>query len=377
MASKQHPKVHAVEAPEREEGDAPAFCLDIAIDERHGVLSVYDPRAFHAGRRGFCHRLIEAAAGVPGVEKAEIDLTSAACRLEFDRRWATAQTMADTFAAAVRRAAETPSVGDRLRFWRRPTRWSTLTAYRTAGGVSSWETLEAHPGRIRLRHAAPPDDRDRLAGLPGILSGVDGVNACRISPWFGTVIIDYRAGSPIGDRLVDVVEDALRSDDPLRSSRAELAPRDRSSGDVVVATGYRRLKHLALAGGSFALTLLGLVVPGIPTVPFLLATSYYLARSSPWLNDRLRHAPLFGAILVEWERYHGLSVTSKAELMGLTLAIVAVTVAVASGSAVVLVVIFIVAVASLYGVARLPGLPPEARPGLGTGRGARLALPSP
>ena len=35
------------------------------------------------------------------------------------------------------------------------------------------------------------------------------------------------------------------------------------------------------------MTLVGLVVPGIPTVPFLLATSFYLARSSPSMNERL------------------------------------------------------------------------------------------
>ena len=76
--------------------------------------------------------------------------------------------------------------------------------------------------------------------------------------------------------------------------------------------------YLALAGGSFAMTLVGLVVPGIPTVPFLLTTSYYLARSSRRLDERLRRTPLFGPILVEWERRHGLSRSSKLKLMGLT-----------------------------------------------------------
>jgi uncharacterized membrane protein YbaN (DUF454 family) len=143
---------------------------------------------------------------------------------------------------------------------------------------------------------------------------------------------------------------------------------------VEVATGFRRLRYLAMAGGAFALTLVGLVVPGIPTVPFLLATSYYLARSSPRLNDRLRRTAIFGTILVEWEEHHGLSAYSKAKLIGLTAAIVAVTVALSAGSPVVLLVIMIIAIVSAYGIVRIPGLPDLAAGAHGP---ARLALPSP
>ena len=73
-----------------------------------------------------------------------------------------------------------------------------------------------------------------------------------------------------------------------------------------------------MAGGAFTLTLVGLVVPGVPSVPFLLATSYYLARSSPRLNERLRRTAFFGPILQEWEGHDALSLTSKGKLIGLT-----------------------------------------------------------
>ena len=83
-----------------------------------------------------------------------------------------------------------------------------------------------------------------------------------------------------------------------------------------------------MAGGAFALTLVGLVVPGIPTVPFLLATSYYLARSSPRLDAILLNSIFFGPILREWESCQGLSPWSKGKLIGLSASIVAVTIAV-------------------------------------------------
>ena len=120
-------------------------------------------------------------------------------------------------------------------------------------------------------------------------------------------------------------------------------------------------------------------MPGIPTVPFLLATSYYLARSSPWLNDRLRRTALFGPILVEWEQHHGLGLTSKAKLMGLTAAIIVVTVALsAAAHRSVLVVILVIALLSVYGIARLPGLPARhAARSDRLGSATWLALPSP
>src|SRR5947209_455001 len=139
---------------DRDEGDMPACSLDIEIDERGGVLRIYDPRAFHDGRRAFCRRLVEAAAAHPGFQEAEIDLAAASCRLTFDRRSATARTMADAAAASIRQAAVPPPGGDRPRRWGRSSRWSTLTAYRIPGGVSAWETLDAQPGRVRLRHEA-------------------------------------------------------------------------------------------------------------------------------------------------------------------------------------------------------------------------------
>jgi uncharacterized membrane protein YbaN (DUF454 family) len=364
---------------DRDEGESPAYSLDIEIDEREGVLRIYDPRAFHAGRRGFCRRLVEAAAADPGFREGEIDLAAASCRMAFDRRSATARTMAEAVTTAIRRAAEGPSGADRPLRWRQPSRWSTFTTYRTPDGVSSWETLEAQPGRIRLRHEALSGDRSRLARVTESLAALDGIETCRVSPWSRTLTLEYRPESPIAHRLLDVVEQALRDGRSAGPATLQVAPTPRGddAGIIAVATGYRRLKYLALAGGSFAMSVIGLIVPGIPTVPFLLATSYYLARSSPRLNDRLRRTALFGPILVEWEQYHGLSRSSKAKLMGLTTAIVVVSVALAAASPVILVVILVIGSLSLYGISRIPGLPHEAPDPLGPERPARLALPSP
>jgi uncharacterized membrane protein YbaN (DUF454 family) len=343
---------------ESDPAESSPYCLDIEIDEREGLLRIYDPRAFENGRAAFCRRMLDAAAARPGFEMAEIDLARASCLLKFDRRSATAWAMAEALSTAVHQAAARVTAADRPRWWRPGSRFSALTAYRTPDGISMWETIDEQPGRIRLRHEAISGDRARLAQLADALAGLEGIEDCRLSTWSHTLTLDLRPEEPIAGRLLDAVEGALRD------WKAAGAIRSHPGGDgeaIEVATGTRRLMYLALAGGSFAMTLVGLVVPGIPTVPFLLTTSYYLSRSSRRLDERLRRTRLFGPIVVEWEQRHGLSRSSKLKLVGLTLTIVVVTVALTPISPVALLVIVLISSLSIYGIAGLRGLPEEAR----------------
>ena len=95
------------------------------------------------------------------------------------------------------------------------------------------------------------------------------------------------------------------------------------------------------------------------------------------MNDRLRRTSVFGPILDEWERHHGLSGSSKAKLMGLTAAIVVVTIAVTPLAPVVLVVVLILASLSMYGIARLPAAAVSSTAEEHLSPPARLALASP
>ena len=366
--------------PGRRGSPAQPPCLDIEIQEDAGSIRVQDPRVFHAGRRVFCRRLLEVATRQPGIGKAELDLASATCRIAFDPGSATSQRMAHAFSTAVQQALADPAGSGRSPWWRPTPRWSALTAYRLDDEVSIWETLEAKPGRLRLRHRGLPGDRAGLSRLAGTLANLDGVDECRVSAWSRAVTIEARLESPLADQLLDRVERAFQSWKAAESMRLERSTEARSAdvdGPVEVATGPKRILYLALAGGSFAMTLVGLAVPGIPTVPCLLATSYYLARSSPRLDAMLRHTAFFGPILDEWERHHALSWSSKGRLIGLTLAIVVVTVALTPLSPVALIVILFISCLSLYGIARLPALSEEPRAGIPLEPPPRLALPRP
>jgi hypothetical protein len=67
----------------------------------------------------------------------------------------------------------------------------------------------------------------------------------------------------------------------------------------------RRTCMLTAAGICFLLGALGAVLPILPTTPFLLLTSYFLARSSPKLNAVLLRSRFFGPILTDWQVHRG------------------------------------------------------------------------
>jgi uncharacterized membrane protein YbaN (DUF454 family) len=62
-----------------------------------------------------------------------------------------------------------------------------------------------------------------------------------------------------------------------------------------------RLFFLFLVAVCFLLACVGIVIPGPPTTPFLLLTSYFLVRSFPQLNSRLLKSRFFGPILTDWQ----------------------------------------------------------------------------
>jgi uncharacterized membrane protein YbaN (DUF454 family) len=72
-----------------------------------------------------------------------------------------------------------------------------------------------------------------------------------------------------------------------------------------LATGPKRLLFVAAGLGCVGLAYLGAIVPGLPTVPWALAASYFFARSSPRLERWLKRSPFFGKLIRDWEEHRG------------------------------------------------------------------------
>lgn len=73
------------------------------------------------------------------------------------------------------------------------------------------------------------------------------------------------------------------------------------------------MKWFWLIGGLFftGLAFVGVVLPLIPTTPFLLLAAFCFARSSERLNAWIHNHRLFGPMLTNWNRYGAISRRAK------------------------------------------------------------------
>jgi uncharacterized membrane protein YbaN (DUF454 family) len=194
--------------------------------------------------------------------------------------------------------------------------------------------------------------------LADALSRQEGVQRVELGLWSGTCRVEFAAG------LVSQAEMAQRFAESVHGALAPGADAAEPEAPApAVASGLRRVWYLALAGGSFAMTIVGLIVPGIPTVPFLLATSYYLVRSSPALNRRLRRSRFFGPIFEDLQLHGGLRPRNKLKLLGLTAVLAGGLLLIFGIPAGLLLIVVVASLAvSVYAVLRIPGIPGGAEP---------------
>ena len=68
---------------------------------------------------------------------------------------------------------------------------------------------------------------------------------------------------------------------------------------------------LGLAITSLALGVIGIVLPGLPTTPFVLLAAFAAARGSPRLHAWLRAHRVFGPMIIDWQREGAVSWRAK------------------------------------------------------------------
>ncbi len=72
-----------------------------------------------------------------------------------------------------------------------------------------------------------------------------------------------------------------------------------------------RFAALLLAYLFLALGLIGIILPGLPTVPFLLLAAWFSAKGSTRLHHWLYAHPHLGKLLIDWEQQRAISRSSK------------------------------------------------------------------
>jgi len=100
-------------------------------------------------------------------------------------------------------------------------------------------------------------------------------------------------------------DDACASNDALPKATDTDTP-------VPAANALVRAAYFLFGIVTFTLAMIGIVVRGIPTTPFLLLTAFAFARSSPRLHRWLMGHPRFGPILHDLQSGRGLTLRFKA-----------------------------------------------------------------
>lgn len=109
-------------------------------------------------------------------------------------------------------------------------------------------------------------------------------------------------------------------------------------------TDITRMVYLGLGWLSLALGGIGILLPLLPTTPFVILAAFCFARSSPALAQRLERHRTFGPIIADWRRNGAIAPPYKAIALGMMAA--ALGLSVALHSPVMVIVIQIVAMAA-------------------------------
>lgn len=100
----------------------------------------------------------------------------------------------------------------------------------------------------------------------------------------------------------------------------------------------------------------GVVLPLVPTTPFLLLAAYAFARSSPRLHDWLVNHPRFGPPIAAWQAHGAISRRTKLLAAGAMIATLALSVAIGVRNEIVVVHALVLAAVAAFVLTR-PDVP--------------------
>ena len=112
---------------------------------------------------------------------------------------------------------------------------------------------------------------------------------------------------------------------------------------------------LALGGAFLGLGLLGVVLPVLPTTPFLLLAAGCFARSSPRLHRWLLAHPVFGPPIRNWEENGAIAPKAKQLAVGSMAAVLVVSVGLGLSWKILLAQAVLIAVGSTFVLTRPDG----------------------
>jgi uncharacterized membrane protein YbaN (DUF454 family) len=322
-----------------------------AINYALGHLEIRNPALFHPGRQRLALELMRELLGDTRILSVRLSLGYGICRVNYACPDPGPRAAAELYTAALRRAVDREAAGTRhcVAF---VNVWSQLVGYRQNHRAEIFRVDEQAPGFLRFRLLEPTGVPHAWEAIIDCAGGLPGVASVHVRRWpLRGLDLEYDERKLSQDRLLEAMA-RIFSPQPLPAAAIQPA-----NASTFVVKGPRRYLYLALGGGSLTLSVIGLILPGLPAIPFLLASSYYLARSSRELHRKLMNSALLGQILREWESCKGMSLDSKRKLAAVTLVFVGITLALAPVGPWLLLGMAGTALMTLYGISRIPPIP--------------------
>ena len=98
-------------------------------------------------------------------------------------------------------------------------------------------------------------------------------------------------------------------------------------GEPSPAKSPARILWLAAGGLSLSLGVAGVVLPLLPTTPFVILAAWCFARSSPRLREKLVNSRMFGPSLQDWQRERAIARRAKISASVVMLALILLSIA--------------------------------------------------
>jgi uncharacterized protein len=317
-----------------------------------GAIQLYDRRLFADPAAEHLQQFVERVFVLDDVQAVEIDHCRQRAKILFSHDKLPADILQQLGAGL--RASQCEEGPSQLRELLRSadSRRRKTHIVRCNGAFSMWELRRKSDTHLLLRHEIVARHRQAAKQICQELAKVPGVMSVRIRPFSSSLML------AVQPETIDLVELHRRADELVRRPGGYMS--DWAEHDVAFAVSrVQRLINLVLAAGSFIMAVVGVIVPGIPTVPFVILTSYFLVRSSPALNDRLLRSRLFGPMLRDWQKYGGVRREVKWISIGVTLVILVASVILMDISGWLLAVVLVMASFGIYLILRLPTLKVE------------------
>lgn len=347
--------------PESSETDA-----NIEWVENLGLFILRDTNVIQRVNRRFCGRVVDVLARSRKVRLAHVHLENHELVVQFaDPRTERAEA-ARILGEAVR-LASMPVNAESIDSSRAARRWSGFTAFASeTGPVTSWRSREVGQNRLRLDGELLERPETTSQELLGLIPSLKSVHR----RWLGrgvTVKFDPDQTRPL--ELIGAIDTICRIES------VSLLP-DIDENPLASLSLTRRVWHLGLAVASMGGAIVGLVLPGIPTVPFVLLTSYHLAKGSDRMHRIFLRMPLFGSLAHDWSDGRYIRLENKIILICITSGIVGVTLMFTPVSLGVLTMVGVVYSVTTISILTTPGQPQVGLvPKVGISRGLK-SLPA-